>query len=78
MILFVREGIYERLRDRIWPSTAVFVIILGAQIALNGFDDRELITQISVAMLAVILLLLVPGGIYTKVFRPKRPEPVPA
>lgn len=77
MILFAREGIYERLRYRIWPSLVVFVLVVGVQIILAGYDDRELVSQISIAMLAVILLLLVPDGFYAKIANLRR-EPAPA
>ncbi len=78
MILFVREGIYGRLRGRIAPSLAVFVLVIILQIVVNGFDDKNLITQISVAMLAVILLLLIPEALYSKLLRAGRRDPVPA
>ena len=78
MILFAREGIYERLRRRVRPSLVVFVLVIAVQILLSGFDDRELISQISLAMLAVIALLLVPDGFYAKIANVRRREPAPA
>lgn len=67
MILFVREGIYARLQRRVWLSSGLFVFVLGVQV-FGGIGER-LITQIAVAMLALIAVLLIPNTLYQKLFK---------
>jgi predicted lipid-binding transport protein (Tim44 family) len=64
LILFVREGIYFRLRQRIWPSALVFGGSLLGQI-LTGLGD-QLITQAAFAMLMVLAVLLLPNRVYDR------------
>jgi branched-chain amino acid transport system permease protein len=66
MVLFVREGIYPRLRRRAWFALGLFGLVLVVQI-LGGIGNR-LITQIAIAMLALIVALLLPEVLYRKLF----------
>jgi branched-chain amino acid transport system permease protein len=64
MILFLREGIYERLRHRLWPSLALLVLGLAVQI-LGGIGGR-LISQAAYAMLITIAFLLISDKLYAR------------
>ncbi len=64
MILFVREGIYERLKRRALPALAVIVGVMAIQL-LTGSETR-FINQAATAMLSMILLLLVPDRFYRR------------
>lgn len=66
MILFVREGIYARLQRRAGFSIGLFTAVLAVQV-LGGLGT-QLITQIAIAMLATIALLLLPDALYRKLF----------
>jgi len=66
MILFVREGIFARLQRRVWFSLALFAGVLAVQV-LGGIGER-LITQIAIAMLALIATLLIPDAVYQRLF----------
>lgn len=68
MILFLRDGIYERLRHRLWPSLIVLVVALLAQL-LSGIGER-VITQLAYAMLTTIAFLLLSENLYQKVISP--------
>ncbi|MDX1520154.1 MAG: branched-chain amino acid ABC transporter permease [Anaerolineae bacterium] len=70
MILFLRDGIYERLKNRIWPSLIILIIALLVQ-TLGGLGDRFL-TQLAYAMLITIALLLFSDNIYQKFIGPFR------
>lgn len=66
MILFVREGLYARLRRRAWFSLALFGAALAAQ--APGASGTRLITQVAVAMLVMIAPLLLPDAAYQRLF----------
>jgi branched-chain amino acid transport system permease protein len=66
MVLFVREGIYSRLQRRAWFALAFFGVILMVQM-LGGIGAR-LITQVAIAMLALIAVLLLPDVLFRKLF----------
>jgi len=66
MILFVREGIYSRLQRRLWFALGLFALVLLVQV-FGGIGAR-LISQVAVAMLALIAVLLVPEALYQKLF----------
>jgi branched-chain amino acid transport system permease protein len=66
MVLFVREGIYARLQRRVWFALGLFGLALVVQV-LGGIGAR-LITQIAIAMLALIVVLLLPDVLYRKLF----------
>ncbi|HEX9921698.1 MAG TPA: branched-chain amino acid ABC transporter permease [Anaerolineae bacterium] len=67
MILFLREGIFERLRRRFWPSFGLLLIILAAQLAF-GIGGR-LISQAAYAMLITIAFLLISDNLYARLTR---------
>ena len=68
MILFLRDGIYDRLRMRLWPSLAILFI---SAMVLIWFDVGErLISQLAYAMLLTILFLLLSDNMYQKLIRP--------
>ncbi len=64
MVLFVREGIYPRLRSRGWLSLGLFGLVLAVQV-LGSIGER-LITQAAIAMLIMIATLLIPDTTYQK------------
>lgn len=66
MILFVREGMHARLQRRAWFSIGLFGLALAVQV-LGGIGGR-LITQVAVAMLALIAALLLPDALYLRLF----------
>jgi branched-chain amino acid transport system permease protein len=67
MVLFMREGIFFRLQRRAWFALGVFGLILLVQ--MLGGSGARLLTQIAVAMLALIAALLIPDVLYRKLFR---------
>jgi len=67
MILFLREGIYERLKNRLWFSLAILIIALVVQI-VAGFGER-FISQMAYAMLVTIAFLLLSDKIYGKLVK---------
>jgi branched-chain amino acid transport system permease protein len=67
MILFLREGIFERLRRRFWPSFGLLLIVLAAQLAF-GIGGR-LISQTAYAMLITIAFLLISDNGYARLTR---------
>lgn len=66
MVLFVREGIFARLQRRAWFALGLFGLALVIQV-LGGIGAR-LISQVAVAMLALIAALLLPDVLYRKLF----------
>jgi branched-chain amino acid transport system permease protein len=68
MILFLRDGIYERLKQRLWPSLVILIISATAFI-MTEFGGR-LISQLAYAMLITIAFLLLSDNIYQKLIRP--------
>jgi branched-chain amino acid transport system permease protein len=63
MILFVPEGIFERLRSRIVPAMIVAVIAVVIQAAFIGGRITE---QAALTMLCVIALLMIPARFYNR------------
>jgi len=68
MILFVREGIFERLRNRLIPGLVVLIGSFVIQLILP-LEDTRLITQLAISMLVTISFLLLPLKFYNQVFR---------
>ena len=65
LALAVREGIYPRMRDR-WVTT--LVTFGGAMVVLNVFDLTEsLVTDFAFAMLATILVLMIPDRYWVRI-----------
>ncbi len=70
IILFLKEGIYPRLRQRAWPALLLFVLVLWIQ---NAADiGRLAIDRAAFAGLATLLLLLVPDRLYALIPWPGR------
>lgn len=67
MILFLREGIFERLRRRFWPSFGLLLLVLAAQLVF-GIGGR-LISQTAYAMLITIAFLLISDNGYARLTR---------
>jgi branched-chain amino acid transport system permease protein len=58
VILFVPEGLYSRLRIRLYPAAAVFAVaLLALQVADVG---RSLVSRFAVAMVIMLPLLFLP------------------
>jgi branched-chain amino acid transport system permease protein len=68
MILFLRDGIYERLKQRLWSSLAVLVIS-SAVLIVAGIEGR-LISQLAYAMLITVAFLLLSDSLYRKLISP--------
>jgi branched-chain amino acid transport system permease protein len=68
MILFLRDGIYERLKQRLWASLAVLVIS-SAVLIVAGIEGR-LISQLAYAMLITVAFLLLSDNLYRKLISP--------
>lgn len=68
MILFLRDGIYERLKQRLWPSLGVLVIA-AVVVILAGLEER-FISQLAYAMLITIGFLLISDKLYAKLISP--------
>jgi branched-chain amino acid transport system permease protein len=68
MILFLRDGIYERLKQRLWPSLVMLVITLPGQIVAD--IGGRFISQMAYAMLVTIALLLISDNLYQKLISP--------
>jgi branched-chain amino acid transport system permease protein len=68
MILFLRDGIYERLKQRLWSSLAILVISAGVLI-VAGVEGR-LISQLAYAMLITVAFLLLSDKLYRKFITP--------
>jgi branched-chain amino acid transport system permease protein len=81
MILFLRDGIYERLKQRVWLSLTVLIISAIVFIA-TGIGGR-FISQLAYAMLITVAFLLLPDNLYRKLSNsfqflypnPDEPEP---
>ena len=63
IILFMPEGIYERLRSRIVPAAILATIVTIIQVAFSGGRITE---QAAVTMLCVIALLMIPAWLYNR------------
>jgi branched-chain amino acid transport system permease protein len=62
MVVAVKEGIYSRLRARRWEALALFIVaMLVASTTIGG----ALLARVSWAMLAVLVLLMIPPGWYS-------------
>lgn len=68
MILFLRDGIYERLKQRLWSSLAVLAIALVGLI-VAGIGGR-LISQLAYTMLITVAFLLLSDHLYRKLISP--------
>lgn len=68
MIIFLRDGIYERLQQRLWPALVIFVGSFAA-LMVTGIGDR-LISQVAYAMLATVFFLFLSDGMYEKLISP--------
>lgn len=68
MILFLRDGVYERLKQRLWSSLAILVIS-AAVLILAGVEGR-LISQLAYAMLITVAFLLLSDRLYRKLISP--------
>jgi branched-chain amino acid transport system permease protein len=68
MILFLRDGIYERLKQRLWASLAVLLVSATALI-VAGVEGR-LISQLAYAMLITVAFLLLSDNLYRKLIGP--------
>jgi branched-chain amino acid transport system permease protein len=72
MILFVPEGIFERLRSRIVPALILAVIVTVIQAVFVG---GRITGQAAITMLCVIALLMIPARLYNSTigrFAPSR------
>jgi branched-chain amino acid transport system permease protein len=65
MILFVPEGIFERLRSRLVPAMILAAIITVIQAVFIG---GRITGQAAITMLCVIALLMIPLRIYNRYF----------
>jgi branched-chain amino acid transport system permease protein len=63
MILFVPEGIYERLRSRIVPAVILAALVTVIQAVFVG---GRITGQAAVTMLCVIALLMIPARLYNR------------
>jgi hypothetical protein len=63
IILFMPEGIYDRLRARILPAIVLAMIVIVLQALFVGGRITE---QASVVMLVVVGLLMIPTGFYNR------------
>ncbi|MCA9910714.1 MAG: branched-chain amino acid ABC transporter permease, partial [Anaerolineae bacterium] len=63
MILFVPEGIYERLRSRIVPAVILAAIVTVVQAVFIG---GRITGQAAVTMLLIIALLMIPARFYNQ------------
>jgi len=68
MTLFLRDGIYERLKQRLWLSLAV-LFIATVVMMITGLGER-LISQLAYAMLITVAFLLIPDHLYHKLISP--------
>jgi branched-chain amino acid transport system permease protein len=68
MILFLREGIYDRLKQRLWSALAVLVISSAVMI-VTGLEGR-FISQLAYAMLITVAFLLLSDKLYRKLISP--------
>lgn len=68
MILFLRDGIYDRLRQRLWPS--LLILLLAGFVLIWADVGERLISQLAYAMLITIAFLLLSDGMYQKLIRP--------
>lgn len=68
MILFLRDGIYERLKQRLWLSLAILVISAAVMI-WTGVGER-LISQLAYSMLITTAFLLLSDNLYQKFISP--------
>jgi branched-chain amino acid transport system permease protein len=68
MILFLRDGIYERLKRRLWPSLGVLVIA-AIVVMVAGLEER-FISQLAYAMLITVGFLLLSDKLYAKLISP--------
>jgi branched-chain amino acid transport system permease protein len=70
VILFVPEGLYSRLRVRLYPALTLFaVVLLGMQVADVG---RSLVSRFAVAMVVMLPLLFLPERWVPGTRKPKR------
>jgi branched-chain amino acid transport system permease protein len=72
MILFVPEGIFERLRSRIVPALILAVLVTVIQAVFVG---GRITGQAAITMLCVIALLMIPARLYNRTigrFAPSR------
>lgn len=67
--LFLRAGIAPRLLQRPLPATFTAVVVLAGQLI---FSDEPVITSASIAMIAGILVLIIPDRAYRRVGIPLR------
>jgi branched-chain amino acid transport system permease protein len=75
MILFVPEGIFERLRSRIVPALILALIVTVIQAVFIG---GRITGQAAITMLCVIVLLMIPARLYNRYigrFAPPRHAP---
>jgi branched-chain amino acid transport system permease protein len=68
MILFLRDGIYERLKRRLWPSLGVLVIA-AIVVMVAGLEER-FISQLAYAMIITVGFLLLSDKLYAKLISP--------
>ncbi|HXV99727.1 MAG TPA: branched-chain amino acid ABC transporter permease, partial [Anaerolineae bacterium] len=68
MILFLRDGIYERLKQRLWSSLAIMVI--SAVVLIVAGVEGRLISQLAYAMLITVIFLLLSDKLYQKFISP--------
>jgi branched-chain amino acid transport system permease protein len=71
LALAVKEGVYVRLRDR-WVTT--LVTFFGVMAIITVFDiTGSLISDFAIAMVATVLMMLIPKGVWERVRGGDRP-----
>jgi branched-chain amino acid transport system permease protein len=68
MILFLRDGVYERLKQRLWSSLVILVIAFVV-IIVAGIEGR-FISQLAYAMLITVAFLFLSDNLYLKLISP--------
>jgi branched-chain amino acid transport system permease protein len=78
IILFVPEGIFERLQKRLLPAAALAILVTVLQII---FVDARITENAAITMLFVIALVIIPNRLYERTlgrFMPVRNQEPPA
>jgi hypothetical protein len=76
LALAVREGIYVRMRER-WVTT--LVTFAGAMAIMSIFDlAQSLITDFAFALLATLIMMMIPDRLWERIGGNDTPAPPPA
>ena len=68
MILFLRDGIYERLKQRLWLS--LIILVVSATVLIWTDVGERLISQLAYSMLITTAFLLLSDNLYKKLIGP--------